>query len=248
MRRDELSWFSGQLPVIGPVRQAALLASQAAVIGLGRIGTSAALALHAAGVGKLVLIDPQRLEDEQIGPMWFLRRDQIGTPKVRAVADLLRDRPYGRVEPVLSTAEAPETADIIRRSGIVLSCANTISARLKTERNAIAHGVPVVQAAAFDGRERLGGIVTVRLPETPDRACFGCLAADSGAIQRGEGLLTTVTSLLGVLAAHLATLIISSPHGGIPDRSIFVLNGSTGTVEALTVRRRPDCPICGAPA
>src|ERR1051326_1330964 len=246
MTPDRLAWFAGQLPVIGHERQQALLAAKMAVVGLGRIGTTVALALHAVGVGRLVLVDPQRVEDEQLGPMWFFRQDQIGTPKVHAVAELLKHRPYGQVEAVMTNAESAVTASRIRQSNVVLSCANTISARLATERNAIANGLPVIQAAALDGRERLGGIVTVHRPATPDNACYGCLVHDQDGVEAGgEGLLTTMTALVGTLAAHIATLMISDPDADLLDQNVFIIDGGSGTIEALVVMRRPGCENCG---
>jgi hypothetical protein len=101
------------------------------------------------------------------------------------------------------------------------------------------------KAAAFDGREQLGGIVTVYRPSASDRACYGCLTPHQDAAgSRGEGLFTTVTMVLGTFAAHIAAVMLSRPGTRVLDDNVFVVDGSTGAVEPLTVMRRVGCEIC----
>jgi len=238
-------YFAGQLPFIGRAGQESLILSQAAVVGVGKLGATAALALHAAGVGRLVLVDPERVEAEQLGPMWFLRRDQIGVPRVQAVADLLKYRPYGQVETVMKSAEAPEVTSVIRRSQVVLCCGDTMSARLAIERRAIAQRVPVLQVAALGGRERWGGIITVHRPETRGGGCCECLAQDQPGIERPSGgLFTTVTALVATFAAHIATLIVCDPTSVSLEYNAFFVDGVSGTIEPRAVSRREGCAKC----
>jgi len=59
------------------------------VAGCGGLGSNAAVALVRAGIGGLVLVDGDRVEESNLNRQHFFRAD-IGRPKVAALADHLR--------------------------------------------------------------------------------------------------------------------------------------------------------------
>jgi len=62
----------------------------AVVIGVGAVGRQAAMQLAALGVPKLTLIDFDTVEVANLAPQGF-RRDDLGRPKVEAVAEVCHD-------------------------------------------------------------------------------------------------------------------------------------------------------------
>ncbi len=79
------------LPEIGVKGQLALAQGAVAIIGCGGLGAAAALALAQAGMGRLALYDPDRVELSNLHRQPF-REDQIGQPKATALSDLCRAR------------------------------------------------------------------------------------------------------------------------------------------------------------
>lgn len=128
----------------------------------------------------------------------------------------------------------------------MVSCSNTVEGRLAAERKAIRYGKPVLQVAASDGRKRRGGRITLRLPENRWSACFGCYLSSGQEFPRGEGLLATVTSALGAIAANMAVQLLTGVRAEfVLKHNLFWIDLETYQIEALAVRRRPGCKVCG---
>ena len=66
-----------------------LTAAACTVIGVGAIGRQVGLQLATMGIGRAQLIDPDSVEEVNLGPQGYLQ-DDLGRPKVQATADLMR--------------------------------------------------------------------------------------------------------------------------------------------------------------
>ncbi|AEG43620.1 UBA/ThiF-type NAD/FAD-binding protein [Isoptericola variabilis] len=75
----------------GQVTLAARARRTVGLCGLGRVGAAAALHLATAGVGTLVLDDPRPVQTCDTG-LGGYRRDDVGTPRERALTELLAER------------------------------------------------------------------------------------------------------------------------------------------------------------
>lgn len=235
-----------QLPVLGKAGQDRLRRARVHVVGTGRIGSWVAMALAAAGVGCVSANDPQVVERENLGAFVFARVPDIGKEKVFALEEFFHGRPAFVFEPVVAPIESRLVDRCLGLSDLVICCANTLSGRLAAERKAIRYGKPVLQTAALDGRERLGGVLTLRLPENPWSACFGCYFPNDRRFPRGEGLLSTATIALAAFASNMAVQIITRVRSAVFKRhNLFQLNLETYELAGLAVRRRAKCRVCG---
>lgn len=63
---------------------------EATVVGVGAIGRQVAIQLAAIGIGKLILVDFDTVDPENLAPQGFLEKD-LGSPKVEAVAKLCKE-------------------------------------------------------------------------------------------------------------------------------------------------------------
>jgi len=243
-RNNNGRFYAGQAPALGRGAQERLAHAQALVVGAGRVGMNAALGLHAAGVGVITIIDLQVVEPEQLGPYWFATEADLGQPKARVLADFLSRRRIGTVRAIHQPVEAPACARLFHDADLVISCANTTPARLAAERRSVTARIPVIQAAAFDGRQRYGGMIHIRRPSDPEQSCYGCLLDANKKFERGEGLLASVTAVIGYLAAHVAMLELGQESYRGPNANLLVLDVENAVFEALVVERRPGCQIC----
>src|SRR5207249_2384758 len=112
--------------------------------------------LASAGVGHLSANDPQNVEPENLGAWAFARSPDLGEEKVYVLARFFAGRRQFVFDPLVATTESPKVDPYIQRAQLVISCANTVEGRVAAERKAIQYRKPVLQVAAFDGRERLG--------------------------------------------------------------------------------------------
>jgi molybdopterin/thiamine biosynthesis adenylyltransferase len=238
--------YAAQLPVLGRDGQERLRQARVHISGTGRIGSSLAIHLAAAGVGYVSANDPQNVEPENLGAWAFARPSDLGQEKVYVLAKFFDGRPQFVFDPLVAPTELPKVDPYINAAQLVISCANTVDGRLAAERKAIRYGKPVMQVAAFDGRERLGGHIVFRLPENRWSACFGCLLGDKQKFPRGEGLLTTVTSTLAAIGSNMAVEILTGVHCDFLRRhNVFWIDLGQYKIGSLSLRRRVGCEVCG---
>lgn len=79
------------LPEIGEAGQAKLLASSVLVVGSGGLGSPALAYLAAAGVGRLGIVEPDRVELSNLQRQLLFETADIGRPKAQAAADRLEE-------------------------------------------------------------------------------------------------------------------------------------------------------------
>jgi molybdopterin/thiamine biosynthesis adenylyltransferase len=134
----------------------------------------------------------------------------------------------------------------LEAADLFISCANRLDARLHLERQAVRLRKPCIQACVQDGRAAHAGVVSVWTPNT-DSSCFGCLFSDNGQrFRRGEILQPTVTRTVASFAAHIAVeMLTGNSSAFLGHRNVFVLNLHRCALEALSVKRRLNCTICG---
>ena len=223
-----------------------LHAASVHVSGTGRVGTNIVLNLAAGGVQSVTANDGQRIDQENLGNLILARPSDLGREKVFVLERALHGLSHFVFEPVFARTQSDLVDPYIERATVVISCANTVAARLAAERKAIRYGKPVIQVAAFDGKERLGGLITLRLPENAWSACFGCYLNGNRRFPRGEALLSTVTATLAAVASNLAVEIISGARADfMKTRNLLLIDLETYRIEALAVERRAKCRVCG---
>ena len=94
MNDSELERYSRHIlmPQIDLDGQLAIGAAHVVVVGLGGLGSPVALYLAASGVGKLTLIDPDRVELSNLQRQVLHSEKSLGQSKVRSAADRLHQR------------------------------------------------------------------------------------------------------------------------------------------------------------
>src|SRR2546422_1487928 len=242
---EYLQHHATQVAVIGEQGQQRLAEARVHVSGLGRVGHQVVLLLAAAGVGIVPANDPQSMEPENFGAFVFARRPDRGREKAFVLERFFDGRPDFLFEPVVARTESAEVDPYIARSDLVISCANTVSGRLAAEAKAIRYGKTVMQVAAFDHRELVGGLITIRRPNR-NEACFGCFLDGAADFSRGEGLLSTATAALAAIAANMAVQLLTGQRAGfITEHNVFFVDLEKYAIDALAVVPSPECTICG---
>ena len=242
-----LLWQRAQVAVLGQRRQSKLARSKVVVVGCGRIGSQVAIGLVAAGNEHIVIVDGQRVEAEQLGPFVFAHKNDIGRPKVDVLARFIAPHRQCLIEPVTCRVERAGLSQLLKNCQLVISCANKPDARLFVESQAIEHELPVMQVAAFDSRERIGGMITLWRPEIK-LACYGFLLPSRARPKRDNALLSNATAVLGALAAHVATALLAGYSAeALRRNNLFLVDLHDFSMEALAVERSKSCRTCGRP-
>jgi len=110
------------------VPEARLRDLQVTIIGCGAVGSFVALALAKMGVGRMLLFDPDTVEEHNL-PVQFFTNLDIGKPKVTALANQL-----AMLTEVKTTAVA-EAYDGQPLEGLVVSAVDSMTARQRIWRH-----------------------------------------------------------------------------------------------------------------
>ena len=230
------------LKEVGGVGQAKLKRATVAVIGAGGIGSPAIQYLAAAGIGRLIVIDDDRVELSNLQRQTLFGGADIGAAKVdAAAAAVARLNPGVRIEARRARIDANNARDLIDGADVVLDGTDNFATRLAVADAALALRIPLVSAAVGQFEGQLG----VFRGWEADKPCYRCfVGADPDRPEAScaeAGVIGAMTGVLGSLAALEAMRAIV----GFGDDSA----GKLLLVDALAFRFRtialPKDPGCG---
>jgi len=243
---DELERYSRQLllPAFDIAGQEALGRARVLVLGLGGLGSPAALYLAAAGVGSLVLVDGDDVEPSNLQRQLAHTEADLGRNKARSAADAVAALNGGtRVEVVAEHADEASLRRLAGRVDLVLDGSDNYPARFALNRACIAAGIPLVSAAAV----RTEGQLATFHPAAGG-PCYRCLVPEEGATSAlscsESGVLGPVVGAIGSLAALEAIKVLAA-YGGDLRGALLTLDLFDYQVRRLALAARPDCPDCG---
>ncbi len=217
------------------------------VVGAGGLGCPASLALARAGVGRLTLVDPDRVDVTNLHRQLWHRDADVGRPKVESAADGLRRAfPALTVERVGGRVDAANAEALFRAHDAVVDATDGTATKLFLSDVAVATRVPLV----YGGVLRMQGQAMRVVPGGP---CLRCLYeeapdADSVPTCAQAGVLGPMAGLVGALQAALVLECLEAHLDGPPGEAVLhVLEGATLRGRQVRVRRVPDCAGCAHP-
>jgi molybdopterin/thiamine biosynthesis adenylyltransferase len=211
-----------------------------AIIGVGGLGTPAALALAHAGVGTLLLVDDDVVDESNLHRQILYLPEDVGRHKLDAAHDaLLRERPSLNVELHRGRLH-PGSIDLLARADVVLECSDRYAVKFLAADAAHLLKKPIVHGAAI---RWIGTALATGPTGSP---CYRCLFEDlpEGAQQTCDvaGIVGPVCGIVGALQAQLALDVIDErPSFG----ELVTIDGWRGTHRLLKIRARAACALCG---
>ena len=178
--------FARQIPLLGPLAQAAVAALRVAVVGAGGTGSHAALGLAYLGFRNVIVLDDDLVETTNLNRLVTADHADVGSPKTVVTRRRMRSiDPTVEVQilPGLTPAgEHPELHDV----DLLISCVDHDGPRHRLNQIAIDTRTPLLDiATGVDDQQQpvaLGGRVLFMLPGA---ACLTCLnELDSAEISR----------------------------------------------------------------
>lgn len=147
--------------------------SHVAVVGIGTLGSTVAHELAKAGVGKLTLIDFDRLEIHNV-VRHVCGVSDIGRKKTEAMRDVLLDT---NPKITIQTADLDvnknedKIGDIISDVDVVAACSDDKGSKLIMNYQCLKHETPAVYSGVYE-RAMGGDVIRVEAGET---ACYDCI-------------------------------------------------------------------------
>jgi molybdopterin/thiamine biosynthesis adenylyltransferase len=210
------------------------------VLGVGGLGSPAALYLAAAGVGTIILADDQAPELSNLNRqvLHWERDVKDGSPKVESAAWKLREL-NSEVEVVAHAKKVDERnmASVFKGADLVLDCLDNFETRYLLNRFCVHARTPFVHAAV----EGFSGQVSVIVPgETP---CIQCIFPRPPGKKAEIPIIGATAGVFGALQAGEAIKLITGI--GVPLKSkLLVGDLQYQSWEVIDVGKDVSCPVC----
>lgn len=238
----DLARYSRQIILreVGVHGQTLLRDSSALVLGLGGLGSIAAQYLAAAGVGRLLLADRDRVELSNLQRQILYRQDDLGRSKTDAArAHLAELNPEVKLE--LHDGESWRGA--VADADVVLDCSDNFPTRFEVNEACLGARKPLVSGAAI----RFEGQLAVFDARRADSPCYACLYPQQGEAQETceeAGVLGPAVGVIGSLQALSALKLLL----GLGDEvgRLLIWSALDMNWKTLNVPRDPSCAACGA--
>jgi molybdopterin/thiamine biosynthesis adenylyltransferase len=248
---EELSRDDGR-GAAGEELQARLKASTVAVIGVGGIGTWLLSSLAAAGVGRLIVCDTDRVELSNLNRQALFGAADVGVSKTEAAAAHLRAlNPAVTVEQRELFLRGPEDVyALAEEADVIINCADRPSVLQTSEWVAAAcvpRGTPHIVGGAYAYHVGSLGLAVV-----PGRtACWRCAGEEVGVTREGVvrgrsgpgPSLAMFSAVVANLVAWDAVRILLGMPPTTGDR-LGEIDFRTLDIRWRDIPRRPDCPAC----
>lgn len=245
MKDQELLRYSRQimLPSIGIEGQEKLNNASIAIMGLGGLGSPAALYLAAAGVGRLVLVDFDHVDLTNLQRQIIHSTDGIDTLKVESAKHrLLQINPDCRIETIAKRLEAEEMNQLAKQVDLVVDGTDNFATRFMINDACVAAKTPLVSGAAI----RMEGQVSV-FSGQPGDPCYRCLYGSAGEMDEtcsANGVLAPLVGIIGSIQATEAIKVITGAGQPLMGR-LLILDALDMQWRSMKLRADPACTTCG---
>lgn len=237
------------LPEVGMAGQQRLKQARVLLIGAGGLGSPSALYLAAAGVGRLTLIDGDRVELSNLHRQVLHRSASIGEPKVQSARQtLLALNPQIEVHTVQQRLGDHNVLELLGEHDLVIDGADNFQARYLLDAAARQTGTPWVYGAVH----RFEGQVSVFDSRQPQAPCYRCLFPSPPAPEHAPncaeaGVLGAVPGVIGLLQAVEALKLLLDFGQPLRGR-LLCFDARAARFRELGLARDPECPGCGPDA
>ena len=187
---------------VGVAGQQRLAASSVLVVGAGGLGCPVLQYLAGAGVGCIVIVDHDSVEETTLHRQPLYAMLDIGKPKAEtARLALLRFNPQIAVEAVVERLTPQNAAQLVDRADVIVDAADSFAVTYMLSDTCHAAAAKPLVSASVIGLTGYAGAFCGGGPSY--RAVFPEVSIDGGTCAT-VGVLGTAVAVLGGLQAHLA--------------------------------------------
>jgi molybdopterin/thiamine biosynthesis adenylyltransferase/rhodanese-related sulfurtransferase len=232
------------LPEIGPAGQSRLREARVLIIGVGGLGSPAALYLAAAGVGTLGLVDSDRVDVSNLQRQILHGTGTVGRPKVESAVQRIQDlNPHVKVERFPERLTSANALGVLQDFDIIIDGSDNFPTRYLVNDACVLLSKTNIYGAIsrFEGQASV--FAGAHGP------CYRCLFAEPPPPElvpncEEAGVLGVLPGIIGSIQALEAIKWIVGVGTSLVGR-LLLFNALSLRTRELKVRKDPDCPVCG---
>jgi molybdopterin/thiamine biosynthesis adenylyltransferase/rhodanese-related sulfurtransferase len=233
------------IPEVGEEGQLKLLESRVLLIGAGGLGSPAGLYLAAAGVGRLGIVDDDRVDASNLQRQIAHSTETLGDWKVDSARHTLEALNPDVEVVTYKERLTSENVDRILADGwdVIVDGADNFPTRYLVNDASVFHDIPVVHGSIY----RFEGQVTVFKPH--EGPCYRCLFPQPPPPELAPscaegGVLGVLPGIIGSLQANEALKLALGIGDTLAGR-LLLFDALATEFSEVTLRRDPSCPVCG---
>ncbi len=233
------------IPEVGEEGQQRLLDARVLLVGAGGLGSPASLYLAAAGVGTLGIVDADVVDESNLQRQIVHATERLGEPKVLSAKRTLEGLNPDVDVKTFQERLTSENVERILSEGwdVIVDGADNFPTRYLVNDASVWHGVPVVHGSIY----RFEGQVTVFAPGAGP--CYRCLFPQPPPPELAPscaegGVLGVLPGIIGSIQANETLKLVLGRGDSLAGR-LLLFDALGTTLDEVTVRRDPDCPVCG---
>jgi molybdopterin/thiamine biosynthesis adenylyltransferase len=245
LQDEQLLRYSRQifLPEIDVVGQQVLLSSRVLILGLGGLGSPAALYLASGGVGTLALADFDDVDLSNLQRQVVHGTSDVGSPKTASAAKRLTE-----MNPDIELIELSEKLNEktlqaqVELANVVLDCTDNFSSRFLINKVCFQQRTPLVNGSAVG----FGGQLAVFDFSNASTPCYQCLypvEGPDGDHCSDTGVIGPLVGVIGSLQA-LESLKIILSIGQTLAAKLLLFDALESRWHSVSIPADPDCSIC----
>lgn len=225
---------------VGGPGQQKLKGARVLIVGAGGLGAPASLYLAAAGVGTVVLVDPDVVDRSNLQRQVIYVGEDVGRPKVEAAADRLRGlNSQVFVGGVNGAFDAGNADELVAGVDLVLDGTDDFGVRFCVNDACVRHGKPLVSGAIGRWTGQVG--VFGRQP------CYRCLVPEvppEAETCVAVGVIGALAGVIGSMMALEAIKLIAGAGEPLAGR-LLIYDALAAETRTVRVAGDPECPVCG---
>jgi adenylyltransferase/sulfurtransferase len=246
LRDDQIERYSRQiiLPNIGGKGQEKLLNAKVLIIGAGGLGSPAALYLASAGVGRIGIVDSDKVELNNLQRQILHSTKDVGRAKVESARDRINAiNEDVKVITYHLRLTSENILEIIKDYDIVVDGSDNFPTRYLVNDACVLSKKPLSHGGIF----RFDGQAITIIPG--ESACYRCLFPEPpppGLVPSCQeaGILGVVAGIIGTIQANEVLKYILG-IGNLLTGKLLVFNALDSSFRQVRVPKDPKCPVCG---
>lgn len=232
---------------VGESGQQKLLDSRVFIVGAGGLGSPAALYLAAAGVGRITLIDNDRVERSNLQRQILHSDHLVGHPKTESAAQRLNAlNPDIEIITIDERLGDENVDELVSGQDVIIDGSDNFPTRYLLNDACIRQSLPLVYGAVL----RFAGQVGVFRAGDGQAPCYRCLFPEPPAPEDSPncaeaGVLGVMPGVIGALQATETLKLLLDIGEPLVSR-LLTYDALAGTFRATRLVRDPECAWCEA--
>ncbi|MEO8113069.1 MAG: molybdopterin-synthase adenylyltransferase MoeB [Phenylobacterium sp.] len=226
---------------VGGPGQQRLKAASVLIVGAGGLGAPAALYLAAAGVGTMILVDPDVVDRSNLQRQVIYTEEDVGRPKAEAAADRLAAlNSHIFVAGYDGALDDGNADELVEGVDLVLDGTDDFATRFAVNAACVRAGKTLVSGAI--------GRWTGQVGVFEGRPCYRCLVPEippDAETCVAVGVVGALAGVVGSMMALEAVKLVARAGEPLAGR-LLIYDALAGETRTVRIGADPECPVCGA--